>query len=370
MSDALTALKRDATAWDAFVAASSTPFHLQQTPWAVSKRPNGWTAARVVADGGSGPIGALVLVRRLGPGPFAVGYIPRGPIATTWDEPSIAAFTTALRNAARRLRLTHITADPGTEDVAVAALLRHSGWKDADAVQHDRSRVVDLSGGEEAVWGGLRSKWRQYVGKATRSGVVVVEGARSDLPAFHAILADTAERTGFFHRSLTSYEAVWDAFRPSGAAQLLLARTAGGEAVAALFLVRCGARMGEPYGGMTDAGAESRANYLLKWEALRRSIDAGAGLYDMWGLAHPGIEQFKAGFGGHEVRYVGAFDLVTLPLLRDVMVHGRRLWVRGARRLLIRGEAVRGPRAPRSAGSAPAPLDPHDAATAGPAPEV
>ncbi len=332
----LDTLRRDSAAWDAFVGASSTAFHLQQTPWAVSKRPNGWRALRVVADGGSGPIGALVLTRRLGPGPFAVGYAPRGPVATTWDEPSIVAFTAALRRTAKKHRLTHITIDPGTEDIAVAALLRGAGWRDADAVQHDRSRVVDLTPGEAACWGELRSKWRQYVGKATRAGVVVVEGDRADLPAFHAILADTATRTGFFHRTLASYEAVWDAFRPSGAARLLIARTAGGDPVAALFLVRCGSRVSEPYGGMTDAGAESRANYLLKWEAIRRSIEEGASLYDMWGLAHPGIEQFKAGFGGHEVRYIGAFDLVTLPLLRDVMVHGRRLWIRGARRFLMR----------------------------------
>jgi lipid II:glycine glycyltransferase (peptidoglycan interpeptide bridge formation enzyme) len=353
-------LRRDDAAWDAFVAGSSTPFHLQQTPWAVSKRPNGWTSIRVVADGGSGPIGAQVLIRKLGPGPFGVGYAARGPVATTWDEPSLAAFTAALRKAARTHYLTHVTVDPGMEDVSVALLLRHTGWKDADAVQHDRSRVVDLSGGEAAAWGALRSKWRQYVGKATRGGAVVIEGDRGDLPAFHAILADTAQRTGFFHRTLASYEAVWDAYRPTGQASLLLARTGAGDPVAALFLVRCGPRMTEPYGGMTDAGADSRANYLLKWEALRRSIAAGCTLYDMWGLAHPGIEQFKAGFGGYEVHYVGAFDLVTLPLLRDVMVTGRRLWVRGARRFLMRTpkEPTAAPAAAPATADQPAPTAP------------
>ncbi len=345
----LAALRRDDATWDAFVAASATPNHLQQTAWAISKRPNGWTSTRVVADGGSGPIGAQVLVRRLGPGPFAMGYAPRGPIATTWDEPSVAAFTAALRRAAWRHRLTHVTVDPGREDVSAALLLRHCGWRDADAVQHDRSRVVDLAPGEAAVWAGLRSKWRQYVGRATRSGVAVREGGRADLPAFHAILADTAARTGFFHRSLASYEAVWDAFLPTGQASLLLAHTSDGVPVAALFLVRCGDRMAEPYGGMTQAGADSRANYLLKWEALRRSIAAGCDTYDMWGLAHPGIEQFKAGFGGHEVRYVGALDLVTLPILRDAMVLGRRLWVRGVRRLRLRGTT--GPMASTAGGA-------------------
>ena len=37
---------------------------------------------------------------------------------------------------------------------------------------------------------------------------------------------------------------------------------------------------------MTPAGADSRANYLLKWEAIRSSREQGATCYDLWGLAH------------------------------------------------------------------------------------
>ena len=61
---------------------------------------------------------------------------------------------------------------------------------------------------------------------------------------------------------------------------------------------------------MTEAGADSRANYLLKWEAIRSSRERGATSYDLWGLAHAGIDHFKTGFGGREIRYVGAYDLV------------------------------------------------------------
>jgi hypothetical protein len=64
---------------------------------------------------------------------------------------------------------------------------------------------------------------------------------------------------------------------------------------------------------MTHAGAESRANYLLKWEAIRSSRERGAVSYDMWGISHEGIEHFKAGFGGREIKYVGAWDLVIDP---------------------------------------------------------
>ncbi len=336
MSDAAR-LQTDDAAWDAWVASTPPSFHLQQTGWAEVKAANGWRAERIVVDAGSGPAGLQLLVRRLGPGPFSVGYAPRGPVMTRWDPVSVAALTAALRTRARALRLTHVTIDPGESDPAIDTLLREAGWRSTDLVQHDRSRIVALGGGEAEVWGGLRSKWRQYVGKAERSGVVVTEGSRDDLGTFHAILTDTARRTGFFARDASAYRATWDVFARRGAARLLIARLPGGEPVAALFLIRCGGRMAEPYGGMTEAGAASRANYLLKWESIRRAIAEGADRYDMWGIAHPGIEQFKEGFGGEELRYVGAYDLVTLPVAREILVAGRRTWVALARRRLERG---------------------------------
>ncbi len=99
--------------------------------------------------------------------------------------------------------------------------------------------------------------------------------------------------------------------------------------MAALFLVRCGPRVSEPYGGMTQAGADTRANYLLKWEAIRTSRERGATSYDLWGLASAGIAHFKTGFGGREVRYIGAWDLVLDPVGRRVfeVAQRGRVWL-------------------------------------------
>jgi len=53
-------------------------------------------------------------------------------------------------------------------------------------------------------------------------------------------------------------------------------------------------------------------------EAIRRSREAGAATYDLWGLAKSRIAHFKTGFGGREVRFIGAWDLVLSGLGRQV----------------------------------------------------
>ena len=155
---------------------------------------------------------------------------------------------------------------------------------------------------------------------------------------FHGLLVATAQRAGFIYRDAESYRRIVDTFGPDDA-HLLMARTAAGRAVAGLLIVRCGDTVAEPSGGMNDEGAETRANYLLKWEAISRAAVDGARHYDMWGIAHGGIDQFKAGFGGHEVRYPGTFDLQTMPILRPGLLAARRAWVSVARRR--RGLATR-----------------------------
>ncbi|HET7031089.1 MAG TPA: peptidoglycan bridge formation glycyltransferase FemA/FemB family protein, partial [Candidatus Limnocylindrales bacterium] len=90
--------------------------------------------------------------------------------------------------------------------------------------------------------------------------------------------------------------------------------------------------------GMTEEGGESRANYLLKWEAIRSSREQGATSYDLWGLATGGIAHFKTGFGGREMTYIGAWDLVLDPLGRQAYerAQGARVWL-ARRRAGLRG---------------------------------
>jgi lipid II:glycine glycyltransferase (peptidoglycan interpeptide bridge formation enzyme) len=307
----------DAATWDAFVEADPRATYLQASAWAAVKAANGWRARRVVATTATGvTIGGQVLLRRPRLVPWSFGYAPRGPISATWDTSTIVAWSEALRSNRWGERVAQVRIDPEIEadgeldpDGALRAALLKAGWRAAPSIQPSVSRVVDLRADEAALWSDLRTKWRQYVNKARSGGVTVTEAGEDRLPAFHAILTETARRAGTRIRAASAYQDIWDAFRPSDRARLLLALGPDGDPQAALMLVRWGDRVVEPYGGMTSAGAQSRANYLVKWEAIRSSREAGATAYDMWGLVHPGIRQFKAGFGGREIAYIGGWEL-------------------------------------------------------------
>ena len=333
-------LRTDEAAWDAFVAAVARGAYAQQTAWAEVKAANGWAPERVVVDAADGPIGAQLLVHRLGPSPWSIGYAPRGPVATRFGAGGVTAWTDALRAVARRMRLSHVVIDPAVPaGDPLEGWLRANGWRPTAPVQPSRTRLIDLTRPEAALWADLRGKWRQYVTKARRDGVTVIEAGPEGLDDFYTIYVETARRAGFVHRARGAYAATYAAFARHGAARLLFAQDAAGRRQATLLLLACGATAIEPYGGMTAAGAASRANYLLKWEAIRSSRERGRATYDLWGLAHPGIEQFKAGFGGQEVTWIGAWELVTRPVVRGVVNAAQRARVAVATRRLGRPPA-------------------------------
>ena len=355
----------DTSTWDGFVARSDPGSYLQTSAWAEVKAPNGWTALRFIgstiaarsqavpfggaivvpvaelspADGDEDDVdgdarvsgdeggresefGVQILLRKPRAFPWSFAYAPRGPVLQDWSPATMEAFSSSLRQAVASVpgRVSHVRIEPEIElngpldlDGELRHTLRRSGWRPGTPVQPPRTRKVDLRADETALWGDLRKKWRQYVNKARKSDVRVVDASVDRLPEFYSIYQETAKRAGFVIRTYESYLGVWRAFARLGMARLLIAEGPDGVGRATLFLLRVGDRVVEPYGGMTAAGAECRANYLLKWEAIRTSREAGATSYDMWGLSHEGIEHFKAGFGGREIDYIGAWDLVLNP---------------------------------------------------------
>ena len=309
----------DPSTWNSFV--ESAPYHAfpQLWEWGEVRAMSGWRPVRLALGRNPGePLaGAQLLLRRMPVVGWHLAYVPRGPIGTL-DEPDVrVALLRALRALGKAEKIATVRADPEAgPNTPYGAALLNSPWRAAPKIQPPTTRIIDLRVGEEVLKSGLKRKHRQYVNKAERAGVSIERFDGSTAPEvigqaladFNRIYRFTAERAGFVARQPFYYERVWSIFAPTGRVRLSFA-VKEGERVAVLFHFTCGQRAVESYGGMTDAGADARANYLLKWAAIGDFAREGFGVYDMWGLATGGIRQFKEGFGGEEIEYVGARDL-------------------------------------------------------------
>ncbi len=309
----------DPDAWNAFVEAA--PYHAfpQLWEWGEVRAMGGWRPVRLaIGPSRDHPVaGAQLLLRRMPIVGWHLAYVPRGPIGDLNDPEVRVALVAALRALGKAERIATVRADPEAQsETPYGRALLAAPWRAAPKIQPPSTRVIDLTPGEQALKAALKRKHRQYVNKAERSGVTIERFDGSTPPEiigpaladFNRIYQFTANRAGFVARQAFYYERVWWIFAPSGRVRLSFA-VRDGDRVAVLYHFTCGDRVVESYGGMTDAGADARANYLLKWTAIADFAREGFRAYDMWGLATGGIRQFKEGFGGEEIEYVGARDL-------------------------------------------------------------
>lgn len=274
---------------------------------------------------------AQVLLRSLPLG-ISVAYAPRGPLVA---PERLADAIAALRDALRHERCASLLCDPEVpDDAAVRAGLARVGVHASPVfVQPRRTLLMDLSKGDEELLGAMKKKTRQYIHKAERAGVVTEE--TRDLDRFMKVLRAVATRDRFAIRSREYYERLLAAF---GDRALLMIARLGDDDAGAMLLVRMADRAWELYGGWSGAHAEARPFYLLKWRAMLRMRQLGVRRYDMYGLAEgaddplAGVENFKLGYGGDVVAWIGALETPVRRMLYP-------LWQLGARRRLARSAA-------------------------------
>lgn len=283
----------------------------------------------MLSDGGI----AQVLLKDL-PAGLSFAYAPRGPLAVGPLVDAIAA----LRRALGRHRCVALLCDPEVPDsLDLVRSVRRAGARISPVyVQPRRTLLLDPTIEPDALLAAMRKKTRQYIRKAERAGVVTAE--TDDLGRFHRLLRIVGERDRFAVHTLEYFERLRAGL---GERMHVLIASLGADDVGALMLARMGDRAWELYGGWSGTHAEDRPFYLLKWRAIQRMRQLGVDRYDMWGLTDrpgdredpfAGVEQFKLGFGGHVVTWIGALEIPVRGWLFP-------LWQLAGRRRLARSAA-------------------------------
>ncbi len=229
-------------------------------------------------------------------------------------------------------RLWDVPADHTTAaGAALAAQLAALGWRppaEEGGFSAGQPRYVfqvplaDRT--EDDVLKGFNQLWRRNVKKAAKSGVEVTHGTADDLPAFHALYAETARRDGFTPRPLAYFDGMWQAMTGEAPERLrlYLARHEG-DLVAATTMVRVGDHAWYSYGASSTDKREVRGSNAVQWRMIRDALAEKCSVYDLRGITetlseddpHFGLIRFKLGTGGEAVEYAGEWDLPISRLL-------------------------------------------------------
>ena len=359
--------------WDAFLATRPDAHILQTSAWGELKSRFGWSAERIALARGEHIVaGAQVLFRRLPLQLGALAYIPKGPILDPVDSELAAALMASLDRLCRKRRAVLLKIEPDAIAEADAGLeplggqstqsqpaapsgppplrdghgrasilepRRMTGALNALAntlrpsphtIQPRRTILVDLARSEQDMLAAMHPKTRYNIRLAERKGVTVREAARSDLPAFDALMQVTGARDGFASHAPAYYQAAFELFVPAHA-RLFVAEV-GWQIVAGLFAFAHGERAWYFYGASSDAHRDKMPNHALQWHAMRWARSIGCRVYDLWGIHDEdeatleaqylsrddglwGVYRFKRGFGGRVARFAGALDRIYNPVL-------------------------------------------------------
>jgi peptidoglycan pentaglycine glycine transferase (the first glycine) len=333
----------DRAAWDRFALHEAGGNLLQAWGWAELKREYGWEVDRFVAERPDGALdGVLHLLTRRGAAGVSFAYAPRGPAIRDCTSGAGAAqgLIAAARSAARRRRALVLKLDPEwpEDDPATGRLVRAAGLRGSPYdVQHRKTWLVSLDGGEEAVLARVKASTRNHIRKAERAGVQVE--VHTDLAAvdvFHPLFRETVQRSGFVGRDLDYHRAAVRLLGASCPVVTLLARVEG-EAVAGMIAVAAGTRLVYLFGGSSLRHSKHQPAYLMHWEAIRWGLAQGCRVYDMWGVPNhedpaapgAGYYEFKRRWNGELVRHIRCQDVPLWPLLGPLPRLAERVALRG-----------------------------------------
>jgi FemAB family len=288
--------------WDAELSERASPGPLLQSwAWGEVQSRAGWSVERVRA----GTAMATVLWRKVGPARDA--YVPRGPV------PATAEAIDSLVGWARSRRIARIVVEPEAgADLSEGLTAR--GFANTAPVQPQHTRIVPLVPPDDLLKTFKHGR-RYNIRAGIKRGVTVEEGRDAAELARQSAAVERRESISLPDRryyqlllDLLPWCRTYSALDPYNH-----------EALATVLVARHDGRAYSLFAGRTGRSRELMGNDLAWWSAISSAAEAGCTDFDLWGVppprAHPnhpwiGIGVFKSEFGGEEVAYCGAWELV------------------------------------------------------------
>lgn len=246
--------------------------------------------------------------------------VPGGPIIDWSDKKVVKDWSEELKRIVKESGCIFVRVRPQLVCNEISkTIFKQKGFTRASFHLHaELTSQLDLAKSEEELLAAMRKSTRYEVKKAINLGIKIEKSTDpDDMKKFYDLQLETSKRQKFVP---FSYRYLYEQFRVFAQEDKVLLYSAYHESklLAQAFIIFYGQEAVYHYGASTDEGRKFPGAYLIQWEAIKEAKRRGMTRYNLWGVAPEnqknhrfyGLSVFKRGFGGVDVEYLHAQDLI------------------------------------------------------------
>jgi peptidoglycan pentaglycine glycine transferase (the first glycine) len=314
----------DQVEFDEFIAAQAGGSFLQSWQWGEWQKQLGLKVVRIMIEDILAAQAIKMKIPIMGKPYF---YLPYGPVVNQDKSPKVIqeAMTVLINELKKQQKkIICIRLEP-----KIDLPLKNVHAEPTMHIQPGRTLRVEVQQKIETLQAQMHPKTRYNI-KVAQRHEVVIESELIPAPqhGLHLkeivdLLVGTAKRQGFHSHPRSYYEKFIDFFgmlRTPATINLTIYKALyQRELLATGLMLDFYQTRTYLFGGSSNEHKNVMAPYLLHWQAMQDAATKGLHYYDFWGTETAtgkaaGFVRFKQGFGGSELEYPGARDIVLKPL--------------------------------------------------------
>lgn len=305
--------------WESFILNHEEANFLHSWLWGYFNEKIGKTITRTGFYEEGKIIGVLLtIVEKSKRGKFLI--VPGGPIIDWKNKKLVITVFNEIRKIAKDNKCVFARIRPQLiSDENSKNIFKNFGLKNAPTHLHaELTTQLDITKSEDEILSNMRKATRYEIKKAQKMGIRTEKTTDpKSIEKFYDIQIDTARRQKFVPFTLSYLFEQFKVFAENDNA-LLFNSYFENKLLAQAFVIFYGSEAVYHYGTGTDLGRKYPGAYLIQWEAIKEAKQRGIKRYNFWGIAplektshrFAGISLFKRGFGGKDVEYLHAQDLI------------------------------------------------------------
>ena len=309
--------------WDKFITSHPEANFLQSWDFYEFHKSRGNTVVRRIAMDGKKIIAAYAgVVEAAKRGRHLA--IAGGPILDWTNKMLVKEIFADMKSEGEKNHCVFVRVRPQLERSEKAfKLFADLGLKKAPTfLSVEYAAILDLNKSEEEIIKGMHRRIRYAVNNARNKGFTIEKSQDpKDIHEFYKIELATAKRQEFVAFSEDFLTKQFAAKDKNNEAVLYTAKYEG-QILAQNFMIFYGNEASYHYAVSTELGTKMSGSPILHVEAMRDARERGIKRYNLWGIVGEnekkhrfyGVSFFKRGFGGDELKYLPAHDLIISPM--------------------------------------------------------